>query len=165
MYVYYMHVVPKKTRRGHQKPPNWSYRRLWAAMWMLGIELGPLEQLVLLTPQPSLQLLKTIPFLLIFPSLTPPLCLSSFLFSRIRIHMIILCLVFCSCNTMLSSTKVTLVNHAIRLQTTKITKLSHNVLSKFMILFWAVFIMIIAFHIQLMNNLSSFYNFRFSLDR
>ena len=39
---------------GIRSPGNWNYRQLWAAMWVLGIEPGPLEeQSVLLTPEPS----------------------------------------------------------------------------------------------------------------
>jgi hypothetical protein len=34
---------------------NWSYRQLWAAVWVLGIEPGSFEdQPVLLTTEPSL---------------------------------------------------------------------------------------------------------------
>lgn len=35
---------------------NWSYKQLLATIWVLGVELGPLEEKPeLLTPEPSLQ--------------------------------------------------------------------------------------------------------------
>lgn len=37
--VHYVHVNTK-ARRGRKKPWNWSYRRLWAAIWVLGIDPG-----------------------------------------------------------------------------------------------------------------------------
>jgi hypothetical protein len=43
--------------RGHQTPWNWTYRKLWAATWLLGTNPGPLsEQQVLLTTETSLYL-------------------------------------------------------------------------------------------------------------
>ena len=52
-----MSAVPSKARRGHCVPPwNSSYRQLLVAMWVLGIDLGPVEeQPVLLAAEPSLQ--------------------------------------------------------------------------------------------------------------
>lgn len=37
MSVYHVCTVPKETRRGHQIPWDWSYRRLLAIMWVRGI--------------------------------------------------------------------------------------------------------------------------------
>jgi hypothetical protein len=31
-------LVPKEYRRGYQMPWNWSYKQLWATMWMMEIE-------------------------------------------------------------------------------------------------------------------------------
>lgn len=46
--------VPSEARR-HYITWNWSYRPLWATMWMLGVKLGSLqEQPVLLAADPSL---------------------------------------------------------------------------------------------------------------
>lgn len=35
---------PLETRRGHQIFWNWSYRYLWATLWVLGVEPGSLEE-------------------------------------------------------------------------------------------------------------------------
>lgn len=45
VYVYVSHVclVPTQVRRGHWTPWNWGYRQLRAAMWVLELNLGPLE--------------------------------------------------------------------------------------------------------------------------
>jgi hypothetical protein len=46
---------------GHQILWNWSYRQVWAAMWVLELNPGPLEEkVVLLTTEPSLQPPKTV---------------------------------------------------------------------------------------------------------
>ena len=39
MHVPHMYAVPRKARRGHQIPRNWSYK-WWATMWVLRIKLG-----------------------------------------------------------------------------------------------------------------------------
>ena len=46
-----------RTYRGHQLFCSWTYRWLWAAMWVLGFEPGSSEtnQSVLLNTEPSLQ--------------------------------------------------------------------------------------------------------------
>lgn len=36
--------APTEARRGHWVPWRWSYRHLCAATWVLGIELGPLQE-------------------------------------------------------------------------------------------------------------------------
>lgn len=107
--LHHLRAVPKKIRGRHQILSNWSYRRLWAATWILGIEPGPLEeQPVHLSTEPSLQLLNTVPFLWTFISLTWPLCLCSLFLSRIRTHVIVLCPTFGCWDTILLSTKFTL---------------------------------------------------------
>lgn len=42
-------------QKGYWIHSKWSYRQLWAAMWVLGAEPGPLPKTVLLTSKPSLQ--------------------------------------------------------------------------------------------------------------
>ena len=37
-------LVHGEAWRGHQVPWNWSYRQLWAAMWVLGIEPRPFRR-------------------------------------------------------------------------------------------------------------------------
>ena len=57
-----MHLISFSVywHEGVRFPWNVSYRRLWAAMRVLGIESGSLEeQSVLLTAEPSLQPLQT----------------------------------------------------------------------------------------------------------
>ena len=38
MSVHHIHAVPAEARRGCQILWSWSYRSLWAAMWVLGIQ-------------------------------------------------------------------------------------------------------------------------------
>lgn len=39
-----VYLVPKEARRGCQALWNWSCGSLWVAMWMLGPNLGPLQE-------------------------------------------------------------------------------------------------------------------------
>lgn len=50
-------LVLKDARIGCQIPWNWSYRQLWAATWVLQINLGPLKEQLLLTAEALLQTL------------------------------------------------------------------------------------------------------------
>lgn len=53
--VHCMPVDPKEMRRGLQMPWDWSYRGLYGASWILGIETRFCEeQPVLLAAEPSL---------------------------------------------------------------------------------------------------------------
>lgn len=56
VYIWYTKRLKKnKNSRVHWIPWNWSYRWLWAALSVMGVKLGPAEeQLMLLTPEPSL---------------------------------------------------------------------------------------------------------------
>ena len=61
---------PSLRQVGTQNQPvqisrNWSYEWLWAAMWVLGMNPGPLEeQSMLLTPEPSLPICLSSPMLI-----------------------------------------------------------------------------------------------------
>lgn len=58
MYVFAccVHLLLREASRGRQMPWDWSYRGLWTAMWVLGINSGsPEEQPMLLTFQPPSQ--------------------------------------------------------------------------------------------------------------
>jgi hypothetical protein len=45
-------LVPREARREHWIPWNWSYRQLWATMWVLGVEPGSFGRA---TPEPTFQ--------------------------------------------------------------------------------------------------------------
>lgn len=55
MFISIMCVVPFEVKRGDQIPWSWSYKLLWANMWVLEMNSGPLQkQQVFLTTEPSL---------------------------------------------------------------------------------------------------------------
>lgn len=53
-----MHICvsyAQKSEEGFRSPWNWSYRQLWATLWVLELNLSPLQEQVLLTLVPFLQ--------------------------------------------------------------------------------------------------------------
>jgi hypothetical protein len=59
VFVHHMHAMPSEARRGHKILGNWSYKGLWAAMWVQ--ELNPAlqveEESVCLATGPTLYIL------------------------------------------------------------------------------------------------------------
>ena len=56
MYVYHLHAVSTKARRGQKIPWNWSIFRLCSTMWALGTQPEPsAKHPVLLSTEPSFQ--------------------------------------------------------------------------------------------------------------
>jgi hypothetical protein len=61
-----VYLVPSEAQRGHWIPWGWNHRQLWAAMWLLGIELrssGRAANAVnhwTISPAPKVRILTTI---------------------------------------------------------------------------------------------------------
>ena len=57
IYIPHAFLVPMEVRRGHLISWNWSYRQLWASMWLVGIKPCSCRRAV--KTEPSLQSLNS----------------------------------------------------------------------------------------------------------